>query len=104
MQFYDPITGVTTEAYVAALTLDHSMGAAFLIRNTHATATMHYKVTIYLANGDSALPHEFISETNLDAETTSAPIIITYLFAKAVVSVKQNAGGAGTYQLDPALY
>ncbi|GEM_PF-7122589 len=103
MQAYNPLTGATTEEYVAALTLNNAMGAVLIVKNTHASETMYYKVDVYLANTDSALKHEFVSETGLAAETATDPIVVTYPFAKMVVSVKQNSG-AGTYQIDPATY
>ena len=103
MQSFDPITGVTTSEYVVAATLDHSLGAVLLIRNTHATATMYYKISIYFADTDSALEHAFVAQTDLAAETTIDPVIITFPFAKMTVSVKQHSG-AGTYQIDRMVY
>ena len=103
MQTFDPVTGDTTDEYVVAKTLDHSIGAALLIKNTHATSTMYYKVSIYLADGATAIEHAFVTETNLGAETATDPIIVTYPFAKMEVSVKQHSA-AGTYQIDSLVY
>lgn len=99
MQSFDPVTGATTSGYVVAKTLDHSLGAAILVRNTHATATMYYKISIYFSDGASALESAFVAETDLAAETTSDRIVITFPFAKAEISVKQHSA-AGTYQVD----
>lgn len=103
MEFTNAKTGATTSAYVAAVTLTQSMGAVILVKNTHASETMYYKVSVYLSNTSDALEYAFVSETSLAAETTTDPIVITYPFSSAVISVKQNSG-AGTYQVDAVTY
>lgn len=103
MQFLNSKTGATTSAYVAAATLEQSMGAAVLVKNTHVSATMYYKILIYLANTSNAIEYEFVAETGLAAATASSIIIITFPFSKATISVKQNSG-AGTYQVDAVTF
>ena len=103
------VTGTTTSAYVEALrtSLQGCGGQgkfiAFL-KNTSSTATMYYKVDLYLANGSSPLTKAGKSETSIgtstqvEITTTEVPYNVI-----VVISVKQNSG-AGTYQLDYSTY
>lgn len=79
------------------------MGAVIIVKNTHVSATMYYKVSVYLSNTSNAIEYAFVSETGLAAATASDPIVITYPFSSAVISVKYHSG-AGTYQVDAVTY
>ena len=96
-------SGTTTGSYIVASILygaeGPAHGAIVLIKNTHVSATMYYKISLYLANEASALESTFLAETGLAASTTADMISITYPFYKAEISVKQHSG-AGTYQID----
>lgn len=102
-------TGITTAAYAEALRIDlHGSGQqgkfiAFL-KNLDPSATMFYKVDLYLANSASPLTKVGKAETSIAANTqieittTEVPYNVI-----VVVSVKQNSG-PGAYQLDYSTY
>ena len=105
-------TDVTTSGYVEALRVDlNGFGTqgkfiAFL-KNTHTSATMYYKVDLYLVSESdqlSQLTKAGKSETSIGASTqieittTEVPYNVI-----VVISVKQNSA-AGTYQLDYTTY
>jgi hypothetical protein len=100
-------TGTTTAAYAEAAVFYEGMGAVFVIRNTHATLTLKYKVDLYLAPDtatETALANVITSETTLNASTTaSLNTSVNYPYYKVVVSVIDGSGHA-TYQIDARQY
>jgi hypothetical protein len=103
------VTGTTTSAYVEALRISlQGLGGqgkfiAFLA-NQSGTATMYYKVDLYLANSASPLTKAGKSETSIgtstqvEITTTEVPYNVI-----VVISVKQNSN-PGAYQLDWSTY
>lgn len=100
-------TGTTTAAYTEAAVFKEGMGALFIIKNTHATLTMKYKVDLYLAPDtatETSLATVIKSETSLAASTAaSLNTDINYPYYKVVISVIDDSGHA-TYQIDAAQY
>jgi hypothetical protein len=100
-------TGTTTSAYVEAIRVDTrgcgQQGKTYiLIKNTHATSTMYYKIDGYPYDVDgtlSGLSTAVASETSINANTQAAAITVGNQYAALVISVKQNSA-AGTYQID----
>jgi hypothetical protein len=103
------VGGTTTAAYVEALRINlYGSGQqgkfiAFL-KNLDLSATMFYKVDLYLTNAASPLTKAGKAETSIAAATqveiTSTEVPYNVI---VVVSVKQNSG-AGAYQLDYSTY
>jgi len=105
-------TGTTTVGYAEALRTDlrgYGAQGKFIayLKNTHATATMYYKVDLYLFTDDAnatQLTKVGKSETGIagatqvEITTTEVPYNVII-----VISVKYNSG-AGTYQLDWTTY
>lgn len=62
------VTGVTTDDYVVALTLDsrYFLNGTIAIKNTHSTATLSYKITGY-ANYAGTLLFADVSEADIAA-------------------------------------
>jgi hypothetical protein len=103
------ITGTTTAAYVEALRISlqgSGQQGKFIgwLKNLDLSATMYYKVDLYLFNSSSPLTKAAKSETSIAAntqieiDTTVVPYNVIM-----VVSVKQNSG-PGKYQLDYSTY
>lgn len=95
------VTGTTTNAYVAALTLYNGMGAVIQLKST--TTTMFYKIDAYLTSDGTPLAYPTKTETTTVADTALLDTNQNFPFYKMVVSVKQNSG-AGTYQIDALQY
>ena len=101
------VTGTTTAAYVAALTIDtRGYGAQgkllLIINNTQAAQTLKYKIDGY-ASPNSAYFVPIKAETSIAAATQVNQTDVDKGYAKVVVSVI-NDGGACTYQIDYTTY
>lgn len=102
-------SGSTTGAYVAALTIDTRgtpLGEALiLIKNTHVSSTMYFKILGYPADAaaDTGLYETIVDETSLAASTQHTSVGVHSPYAALVVLVKQNSA-AGTYQIDYGAY
>lgn len=102
------VTGTTTAAYVAALTISGNGGLTGktiikLTNKSGATTTMYYKIDGYLST------HPDCAATAIKAETSIAnatPVVNTDTdkpYAKVVVSVVDNSGHCD-YQIDYMVY
>lgn len=103
-------SGTSTAAYVEALriSLQGAGGQGKVImylKNLDLSATLYYKVDLYLANGSTTpltkagkAETSIAANTQVEITTTEIPYNVI-----AVVSVKQNSG-PGAYQLDYSTY
>jgi hypothetical protein len=95
----DTITGATTVGYVTVLTIPCYSGATIRVTNTHATATLYYKINAYLTPKTACAATVITAETDLAANTAATDIVISTPYAKVDVIIKYHSG-AGTYQVD----
>ena len=98
------VTGTTTSAYVAALTIDNCAGAIVKVTNiTGATLTMYYKIDGYTSASESCAATTVTGQTDVVNATPVTDVACNRPFAKVVVSVI-NHSGACAYQLDWIAY
>lgn len=104
-------SGTTTSSYVEAVRVD-TRGCGpqgkflALIYNTHASATMYYKIDAYVYDADGTLSGNTIAikaETSINAATQVTQTDVDKNYAAVVISVKQNSD-AGTYKIDWTTY
>jgi hypothetical protein len=104
-------TGTTTAAYVEAVRVD-TRGCGpqgkflAIIRNTHATLTMKYKIDGYPFDVDgtrSGLAVAIKAETEIAAATSVTQTDVDKNYAAVVISVIDSSGHA-TFQIDWTTY
>jgi hypothetical protein len=104
-------TGTTTAAYVEAVRVD-TRGCGpqgkfiAIIRNTHATLTMKYKIDGYPNDSDGdqgGLAVAIKAETSIAAATSVTQTDVDKNYAAVVISVIDDSGHA-TYQIDWSTY
>jgi hypothetical protein len=96
------VTGTTTAAYVAALTIDNCAGAIVKITKTSGT-TMYYKIDGYTSASASCAATAVTVQTDVTSATPVVEVACNRPFAKVVVSVVNHADACG-YQLDWIAY
>jgi 5,10-methenyltetrahydromethanopterin hydrogenase len=92
------LTGTTTAIYTNALDwgVEEMREKTIILKNTHATASLKYKLLVYAAA--TGIAGEEIAETTLGAGET-AKIQLTKQWARLVLQVIDGSGHA-TYQVD----
>ena len=86
-------SGTTTNAYVAALSIDMTgfRNCLILIKNESGTSTMYYKVDSY-ANTAGSLSNPEVSATSIGTTATAIVTLDGKTRAKYIVSVIDNSG------------
>ena len=92
------LTGTTTTAYASALdwSVEEMREKTIVLKNTHTTASLKYKLLVYAAA--AGIAGEEVSETTLAAGETSK-IQLTRQWARLLLQVIDGSGHA-TYQVD----
>ena len=92
------LTGTTTTAYASALdwSVEEMREKTIVLKNTHTTASLKYKLLVYAAA--AGIAGEEVAETTLAAGET-AKIQINRQWARLALQVTDGSGHA-TYQVD----